>query len=1807
MSLFDQIDEQRAKLFVLKAAEAELIDGPDAALEVLGPPTDAIRMKATLGILVRAYRYKIAADLIRDQRADERWIHLAVIAFASLEEFSRALALVGQADESVDLSVMRSSRLAFAEGVIEAWRTRKPDESLLGPKVWPDNDVELAKRVIDILDPLLSSVRANRKIVGDYELEAVIFAVYCASIARDREFLSQYIHWLIKYVPIPLLIAELCLRGLTSPTPIGLSNRLRVEHPGSFQAAFLAAIVERDLFQNPKAAFESLVDLSAKAPSESEKESLCIALFETCGNCGPDQIEKSIQVVTQLKPESDRFQGLLRAMKFLADGNVLEATAHLNTIRDESDGVWWQAQAQFCERAGDEAGAELAWKKASELVPHPDVLRRSIQASIDRRRYQSAIRGLTKLLEQDPNDEKHLKTLAWAQIQIGDHAQASRHLRQLVKLNSSNRDYRIWLAKSLASTAQIGEAITILKPVSQDEDAPLESILFLSELMAAGGNAEDAFKVLKALTPDYWDDPRFLFSYMQRCHAASQERLAQEAFARILELRQEGKIPAELMQEGTIEELLESGNGFRSRREALQQALIDGRMPWLFASEALGCPAAWAWTLHTQELKWLSEEPLTRAAFSIYATNGFTVDSTPTGKRLVGIVAPPADTTVVADLSALLTLRKLNLLDKAADYFGCIVLPTSYGGLKVRDCDRFGQQQPSREQELRAITENVECRRIQVSALNPEGILILDEHSDDPDKHVYRLRDLVPLLRSTQRVPMAVLDKWSKLAHKPAAADETHPSFVLGDAVLVAVSTLRRFTEEPIFGHILDVLKIYIRETEYQAVLSELRAHEAARVARQFDDALWLTVADLAKRGTIKWEPVPKSADGPDAELEDEVSTDAIRLSQHLKCPLLVDDRVIQVLSYGDSFGGPLPAFGSDCVIQAMLENGVYDATSAARNFRLLMNWRYRFVVPSADVLLAWAEDSLTNLPGPGLLDAAFYLQDSLRDPGLHYGPELSEPPMPMAIKYAIAWIHSTVKFIANVWSSSKFSDESCMTLTQWVGEELIPSCPHGLWYQSAGHNYSYAERLSVFSLAMVQFTGIGGRDRANLALRTLAESLSLSDDHYFLAAADAIHASMGVDEISCGNGDQIETFHQVEMQNALFHVRNKPLDALAFSRFRELGFFQNNEPPTVSDSLIDSMREASRTANIKADGGHLYFFHDNDVVNVIEVENILLHPKLELRQAALDYLRAADQSSEQWLTSHSSDTLERNFADIASTDNERWRAAAINMATVLRQDVLALFASVRTSWRWKFQKGIHDFSRDAIRPGFEILQNFRPPVWNPSQQRDEIILWITELSKLPLIDDALSGYLHRCGYVPLSRDLSASKVVSEWMASHSDAEITWSVIWGWAIRQSTPIAQYHAITIALHCPALRPVDDWEHFWVETINVLNMIQVSEQIGSVEADWPLYCELGAHFARHLEALHPAQHGDSIACYAWWLASKVGTFLTEVKNKEMLTKQVLLPEFQRSYFRWVVARSPVVTSPMRYATLQLRSVWAASLLTSLGMAAKSLPHETMPAKLRRTLTDILHGYILTVPNSRNQRVTDVAFAIEEAVAIEELCDVEGFVKKEVRDNLKHLIEIRKKLSAVDQMKSYLDQFLALPPDDQYLLVLALRDAVLTTTTFDFTLEKWLEQTVDIVAILTEGSEELVRILLDVLAEFQQHQVGNWPIRLPHLLAYVIEGVDDPVRIRLLARHVLQLSANAGIGSAILRLASSGKWSKWPIEMESWRQNLQAMAIDSEPWLAGRVRLISTTISRLIGPIRRKEPEESGHERVVGPSVP
>lgn len=1112
MSLTEDYVREEAELAAIKATEIELTEGADAALESLGPLSDPVRVRAALAILVHAHRHEEAALLVRDKPLDREWIMWATFAFARGGDVQRAMNLVARAYDWRDRSIVRRTCLSFAEAIVDRWATDYKLHSLLAHKDWHDHDIDLASTVLETLEPLLASVSANRKIEGGLELEATEFAVYCAHILQDRQLLLKYATLLQKHTPVPLVIGELSLRKIID-CPTNLVTRLRLEHGGDFQPQMLAAVLERELFDHAVEAFDALVSLAEKASTNTEKEAVCVAIFETCGACPQDRIDKAIEIVTDLRPDDTKMARILRAFKFLATDSLDDAKREIEAVRDEADAVWWQAYAYYCERIEDHDGAQLAWQRAAELLPHPDVLRRSVQAALDRRRLQSAVISLEKLLEIEPRDSHHLEALAWTLFQLGNYVRATEKFQCLVALAPEVAEHRMGLAQCLLRLAQVEPAIEALAPVCASEQAPFEALRIQCGMLESVGRPGESLRLLEAVAADHWDDPLFVMAYMKAAHAAGEERAAGRAFLRLTELRSEGRVPSELMREFTLEQLLAFGKERRSHRETMQKAVVAGRMPWLFAEDILGNACTWAWRLHTQELTWASEEPLTRAAYTIYASNGLTVLVDDEGRHLEAITASVRGEPVIVDLSALVTLHQLGLLERAAEYFGKLLLPQAYGSLRTRHADRFGLHQVSRETELKRINNEIDRGRVLIVDLATDNLVRVDEYLNESEEHAYRLCDLTAPLLESQRTSAQRIGGLRLVAHMPSSVDDQHPPLSLGSLLLMDLLTLRTLIGQEIFADVAEGYTIHLLREQHEELLAELGAFARAHEARESHDAMWETVLALEKAERLEWVAVLAETASEHNAMDDEPDTastlydDSVQLAKSLDKSVIVDDRVLQVLIYNENPASTCRAFGTDRVLLAMAESDICVLREVAKCYRRLMNWRYRFLVPPPSLLMEWFRESIDDPPGDALLDAAAYLHECLRDPGLHCGREDVDLPSSMAIKIVMAWFDSITTLLVDIWNLEDLRDDIARRVTKWVAEDFVPSCPRGLWLQTVGHNLARIEGSAVLQMAMAKFVSVEDTERANLALRVLAETLAIDEDAFLTIAAEAIHA----------------------------------------------------------------------------------------------------------------------------------------------------------------------------------------------------------------------------------------------------------------------------------------------------------------------------------------------------------------------------------------------------------------------------------------------------------------------------------------------------------------------------------------------------------------------------------------------------------------------------------------------------------------------------------------------------------------------------
>lgn len=383
-----------------------------------------------------------------------------------------------------------------------------------------------------------------------------------------------------------------------------------------------------------------------------------------------------------------------------------------------------------------------------------------------------------------------------------------------------------------------------------------------------------------------------------------------------------------------------------------------------------------------------------------------------------------------------------------------------------------------------------------------------------------------------------------------------------------------------------------------------------------------------------------------------------------------------------------------------------------------------------------------------------------------------------------------------------------------------------------------------------------------------------------------------------------------------------------------------------------------------------------------------------------------------------------------------------------------------------------------------------------------------------------------------------------------------------------------------------------EQFWGEIIRILDVTKVNKATKSSEVVWPLYCELASHFARHIESLHPGQDGIRVACNAWWLAAKVGEIFGRSDDlAKALFDQVVNPETKQSFWRWTFAGSPVTPSSFRYATLSMSSVWAMSLLAQLSQSIDSLALEEVPSESMKRISEILRGYLITGPLADHFDTSTPVFAFQENLPITVLCN--RVVPAEECEVFAELIQFRERLADTSELQSRLKQLRDLPPHEQHLTLMFLKDAVFSTQKMDDVISPWLSETREFVEDLRALPEPLLVATLETLAEFQLRHRPEWGTRLPHIIAYAIEGSDEEQWADRLFPFTLLTSINGGIVSPIQRVLSS-KWRSKLIEpLRNWRESMVEVSKYSEPWVRARTRATSAAISRLIGPRSHQMP--------------
>lgn len=1112
-------DDHDARLAALSAFEASINEDVDAGLVKLGTLNEPSRLHAALQLLIQNDRFQDAIDLVADTQPQCKWIDLVVYAHVALKDIESARALLDSAAGTCESSwVDDRCRIAAAEALFCEVLDSSLGAGIVASGGLSDDERQCLEFVIEVLNPIVAPVRISGRADSTIQRTAVEFASRAYSLLGQFSQIEDLVKPMARCKPVPLLLAQLTLVRVCAP-PKGLSGRLRVEHPSSFSAHFLAAILDREVYKRSRQSLAHLIALQQKARDQGREaiEQLCEGLFETASSMDLVALAQARVTVNSLLGESNRYHVYFNAVEYLIQGRSTDALHELNSNTRENDPVWWQIAARAYELCDDIAKAADCWEHTCKLMPHPDMLNRFAGLSIQQHRFEDAVRALKSALVHLPDDRIVLEQLGFAHTRLRQFSEASLVFEKLSRLFPDLSQYRINQAICHVHSGDPRAALAALDSVMDESKPDLQLIGLRTDILKSLDRAKDAFNDLNRLRSDFWNDPRFLVLFMDTAYRAGEDNQAHLAFQVLIGMQHSGQLEKPLFHQMTLDDLKKFGTERLRQRDSLFSEVVSGKLPWLVAEAILGAVSDEAWYRRTQRLRWFPEDVTSRGEWTIYSTNQFSVHKASDGQAIVSQIGlPQPGEPVVTDMSAIITLHRLGRLTLAANYFGVLILPASFGELPVREAQRLTQHQPSREMELKRIQDLVQRQLISTIDAGDftEGMAFVDEYERDEEASCFVLSDLEELLREKQSLTSEELRELNQICHRKRRGDR---EIARDSRIVFAMSTLRSLAKYDWLERVLHIVDWCVIRSEFDEGVRELKAYEFQREIFGSNQSMWAEIKQLRIDGKLEYRDSSTCRHHNDADDDDNgedlkgdidltvpTFVDAALLAQDLGYRLLADDRVLQTAALNLHPEIIDAAFGSDRVLIALEEHNKLSLMEVSNDLMRLIRWRYRFLLVEPRHLKVVAMRSRDSLPGPELREIAAYVQESMRDPGLFCGAEKADLPTPIAFKYFMAWKELCVQFLATLWEDSSISILQLKDVTRWCLESLLPAVPRGMCYSPVGRRLGSFTPKAFMLTAMIRFATVQPVERANEALRLIAIHLGITEEEFYEAASEA-------------------------------------------------------------------------------------------------------------------------------------------------------------------------------------------------------------------------------------------------------------------------------------------------------------------------------------------------------------------------------------------------------------------------------------------------------------------------------------------------------------------------------------------------------------------------------------------------------------------------------------------------------------------------------------------------------------------------------
>ncbi|MCZ7673705.1 MAG: hypothetical protein M5U34_44635 [Chloroflexi bacterium] len=640
-----------------------------------------------------------------------KWCDLGVTAYAASDRRNDALALVDWASKQDDRGKYSQCVVRLADAsLVRALANREPGKNIV-PQDLHETEQVAVQEVIKDLDPVLSSIITSGSVDSELATVAVKIGWQAHHLLGHRDVVATLARLMSTRTPVPTDVARSVMSGYLTPPP-DLPKRLREDHPHDLDANILAAVVESHMGQHTTA-YEEAKKLLPLADTKEKKEELFKLFQMLWQELDGDTATECERIARPLVDHHPQLQAMFDAARALRAGKGATALEALDKQKAEDDVYWLQLRGNALMQQGRLAEAVEMFQLAARRTGAPMLLHKTADLAFQAEKVAVAVECYEALIAAQPDNLIARDNLASLYIfHLHDISKAAIQFQALHEAEPTNLVHTVNLALCLSQLYRPKESLALYDEACKTDHPDLRAVLGRAELHLSLGDPDVACASLQQFRDPFWDSPDFLLVCMNTAYAAGEEEFAHEALTKLNELRAAGLVDENAFRMVHTDEALEifkeSFEAAEDRRKHVHTEMLKGQMPWVWAAQFSADAVYWAWRLRAQEPGWVGDDPINRASYTIYSTNGFHVGEMENGRRaLLPLECPPSGTPVVADLSALITLHRLGLLDKSVDYFGEVLIPQTYLATVLEDGKKMILHQRSRQRTAEEISRYI--------------------------------------------------------------------------------------------------------------------------------------------------------------------------------------------------------------------------------------------------------------------------------------------------------------------------------------------------------------------------------------------------------------------------------------------------------------------------------------------------------------------------------------------------------------------------------------------------------------------------------------------------------------------------------------------------------------------------------------------------------------------------------------------------------------------------------------------------------------------------------------------------------------------------------------------------------------------------------------------------------------------------------------------------------------------------------------------------------------------------------------------